>query len=187
MLNELLILLFILIIIIIIYAMSGKKDKAERVEGFENVHRYYIGGDRGETIYNKSGNKLMEINKKDQLINYKNNKKKTDIEHINAAPDPYHHIFEYNDDKIKVIPKKGEAKIQFDDESKEIEVRDNKDKSITYFKFRDKTICNAKISDNDKYKYMFTINDVNMVNLLPLYFVTFVLLQRSERDEGYRE
>lgn len=184
MLNELLILLFILIIIIIIYAMGVKKDKTERVEGFENVHLYYIGGDRGETAYSKNGSKVMEINEKDELINYKNNKKKTDIEHINAAPYPYHHMFEYNDDKIKIFPKKGEAKIQFDDESKEIEVQDNKDKSITYFKFREKIICKAMVSDNNKYKYMFKINDINMVNLLPLYFVTFVLLQRSEREES---
>lgn len=158
----------------------SEKNNNERVEGFENIYIYYIGGDNNETIYYQNGNKMMEINKNNQLINYKNKNKKTDIEHINEAPDPYHHMFEYNDDKIKIFPKKGEAKIRFDDESKEIEVYDNNDKSITYFKFRDKIICKAMISDNDKYKYMFKINDINMINLLPIYFVTFVLLQREE-------
>lgn len=182
MLKELLMLLFILIIIIIIYTMN-EDEKKDQIEGFENSHNYYIGGERDETIYNQKGKKLMEINKKDELILFTNNNKIINIKQVNSAPDPYHYIFEYNNDNIKIFPKNGEANIIFDDESKKIKVYDNKNKSITYFKFRDKIVCKAKISDNNKYKYMFKMDDINIINLLPIYFVTFVLLQREEDDE----
>lgn len=190
-------LLLIIIVVIIIYAIgSDNKSKEENkiVEGFSDIHKYYIGdkdsGDKGsgeevggdETLYNEHNDKIFEINQKDQLVNYRNRRKKINIEEVNSAPDPYHYMFEYNGDKIKIFLKNGEAKIRFDDESKEMDVTDNNDKTATNFNFRDKIICKAVLSDNEKYKYMFIINDTNMINLLPLFFVTFTLLQRDDAE-----
>lgn len=167
--------------------MGGRESEDKGVvEGFENTYKYYIGDSaltsKKETLYTEKGKKVMDINKNDELVNYRDGNKKSAVKVVNEAPDPYHHMFEYKDDKIKIFQKRGEAKISFDSESKQIEVKDNKDKSETLFKYAGKTICKARLSDNDKYHYLLLINDTNMINLLPLYFVTLVLLQRGEAE-----
>lgn len=182
MLNELLMLLFILIIITIIYSMSENGKNNEVIEGMKSEYKYYIGGHKKEALYNKWGKNLMEIEKgSNKLINHKENGQKFKIDSVNSAPDPYHHIFEYKEDKIKIIPKNGEAKIKFDDENKIIDVKDTNNNK-TNFIYKGKIICQAKLSNNKKYKYVLHVSDIDMTNFLPLYFVTFILLQRAEES-----
>lgn len=195
MLKEILLLLLIIIIIIILYALENdnamesnvvegldqKKDQ-EQNNTEKQYYKYYIENtENKEKLYDGSGNMLFNFNE-DDFIDHKDRNNKKSFEIMNKAPHAYHFQFDHKDDKIKLFPFKDRATLYMDAGTKEINLIDNDDKSKSYFKYNGNTICQIMESDNSEYTYMLAMNDRRMTNLLPIYFITFVLLKRMESN-----
>lgn len=199
MLKQILLLLLIIIIIIMMYTL-GKDNgiQSNVVEGLDqnddqqnntdeekqHYYKYYIENtENEEKLYDNLDYILFNFDG-DHFTDQKDRKNKKSIEIINKAPDAYHFQFDHKEDRIKLFPLKDKATLHMDAGTKQIDLIDNDDKSKSYFKYNGNTICQIMKSDKSEYTYMLAINDRRMTNLLPIYFITFVLLKRMESDRA---